>query len=685
VSSKKGESAMEIVKTDCALCVNCCGLNAYVDEGRLVKVEGMAEHPVNLGSLCPKGERLVEYEYSNDRILFPRMRENGTWKRVSWDEALETIASKLKGIKEKHGARALAVYTGSVGVEHLEISYFAQRFRGAYGTPNFITVDSGCWRARILSRILTFGTFPSEDIENTKCVILWGHNPDESRFPVARQIRKAVEEGAKLIVVDPKRIPLAKEGIHLQIKPGADCALALGMMNVMIYEGLFDKEFVDQQTVGFNELKEHVNQYTPEKVEEITGVSAADIKRCARIFAANKPGVIVQGICSLDRQIDNMQNNRALSILQILTGSIDVHGGWVATYALRLKDLRLPIDEKPIGGDEYPLFYNAWGMTTPYGHAMVFPDVVLSEKPYPIKALIVSGGNPALTIPDSRKYRQALEKLDLVVVMDIFMSETAEMADIVLPASTFLEQSGVGDFPPVAMHGIPYVMLRKKIIEPLGESWPDWKIFSELGRRMGYEKYFPWETDEEMLEMLLEPSGITLKQLQGKPEGFYYTEKLYDAYKKKGWKTPSGKIEIYSETFKKAGFDPLPKPLETPLSPTKEYPLLLTTGARTNEYIHSQLRHIPKLRSRVPEPLMEIHPSTAAEYGIVDGEKVFVETEKGKIKIRAKITKDMSQQVVSIPHGWAEANANMLTDIEVRDPIAGYPVDKGIMCRVTRM
>jgi anaerobic selenocysteine-containing dehydrogenase len=592
---------MEVIKTDCALCVNCCGIDAYVDKGRLIKVEGTKDHPVNLGHLCPKGERLVQYVCSGDRLKYPMKRDHGEWHRISWDEALDTIASKLKEIKEKYGAHALAVYTGSVGVEHLEISFFAQRFRGAYGTPNFITVDSGCWRARILARILTFGTFPSEDLENTKCVMLWGHNPDESRFPVARQIRKAMREGAKLVVIDPRRIPLAKEGLHLQLRPGTDCALALGMMHVIISEGLYDKEFVEKWTFGFDKLVEHVKSYTPEKVEEITWVPAALIKQGARIFATTRPGAIVQGVCSLERQTNNMQNNRVLAILQAITGNIDVPGGWVTTQTIRFKDLRLPVEEAPLGAEEYPLFYNAWGMTTPYGHAMLFPDRVLSGKPYPIKALIVGGGNPAVTMPDSNKYKKALEKLDLVVVMDLVMSETAEMADIVLPVCSFLEQSGIGDFPPVAMHGLPYIMLRKKVIEPIGESWPDWKVWSEIAEEWD-TRNTSWKPIEEMIEMLLEPSGITLKQLQDKPEGFFYTQKQYGRYKEKGFKTPSGKVEIFSETFKKAGFDPLPahrEPSQSEISDpelVKEYPLILITGARELEYIHGQLRHLPELR-----------------------------------------------------------------------------------------
>lgn len=682
---------MEVIKTDCALCVNCCGIDAYVDKGRLVKVEGTPENPINLGALCPKGERLVEYEYSPYRLKYPMKRDNGSWKRISWEEALDTITTKLKEVKEKHGAHALAVYTGSVGVEHVEVSFFAQRFRGAYGTPNFITVDSGCWRARILARIMTFGRFPSEDTENAKCIVLWGHNPDSSRFPLARQIRQAMQKGAKLIVIDPRRTPLAKEGLYLQVRPGTDLALALGMMNVIIAEGLYDKEFVEKWTVGFDELKEHVKAYVPERVEEITWVPSAEIRSCARLFAKNKPASIVQGVCSLDRDINNIQNQRALSILQTITGNIDVPGGWVCTNAIRLTDLRIPVDEDPMGAAEYPAFYRLWGKANPYGHAMLFPDMVLTEKPYPIKALIVAGGNPALTIPDSKKYKEALQKLDLVVVVDVVMSETAELADIVLPACTFLEQTGLGSFPPVAMFGIPYVILRKKVVEPPGECWPDWKIWSELGRRMGYGEQFPLQSDEEMVEMLLAPSGITVKKLMDNPSGLYYTSKEYGLYKTKGFRTPSGKIEILSETLKQAGFDPLPNYLEPTQSPVsspelaKDYPLILITGARILEYIHTQLRHVPEIRHIAPEPLMEIHPSTAGKYGVLDGEMVYLETKKGRIKIKAKLTNDIAPQVVSVPHGWAEANVNKLTDIEIRDPICGYPQDKGLLCRIVKL
>ena len=682
---------MKLIKSDCILCVWGCGINAYVEQGKLVKVEGMTEHPLNQGSLCPRGKALVDYVYSPDRLKYPMKMENGGWKRISWDEALDIIATKLQQIKDKYGARALAIFCGSIGVENNELAAFARRFRGAYGTPNFLSVESNCYRSRILARQLTFGTYLIEEPEKAKCIILWGHDPDNSKPPLARQIYQALDNGLKLIVIDPKRTPLAKRGMHIPIRPGTDCALALGMLNVIISEDLYDKEFVDKYTIGFDKLAEHVKQYPPEKVEKITWVPAADIRRIARIFATTESASIVQGICSLDQHINGLQNNRVLSILQTVTGNIDKPGGWVAVPFPRLGSLHIKVEEEPIGAAEHPLFYRLWGRTSPYGQTMYFADAVLAQKPYPIKALIVGGGNPALTLPDSSKIEQALEKLDFLVVIDLFMTETAKMADIVLPACSFMERSGVGYVYGVTS-GMPYILLRKKVIEPLWECWPDWRFWCELGRKMGYGTYFPWQTDEEVVEHWLKPTGLTIEQLsEQNPEGVFFADKKYDMAQKGEFRTPSKKIEIYSQTLAEHGYDPLPAHIEPSQSPisrpdlVKEYPLILTTGARTLEYTHTQMRNVPRLRQSAPEPMAEIHPDTAIKYGITDGDTIAVETRKGNIKIKVRTTEDLTPGIVSIPHGWAQANANLLTELEPRDPVTGYTELKALLCRIRKV
>ena len=676
----------KVVKTDCAMCYQSCGLNVYVKDGKITRVEGMPEHPLNEGDLCPRGQTIPDFVYSPDRLRYPMEREGEGWKRLTWSEALDKIANRLKEVKENYGAKTLALYCGSVGVENMELSTFGHEFLSAYESPNYISVEGICFRARILARQITFGMYPIEEPENARCIVLWGHNPDTSDMPLARRIHKAVENGVKLIVIDPRRIPLAKKGLHLQLRPGTDCALALAVMNVIIHEGLLDREFTEKWTFGFDKLKEHVKNYSPEKVEEISGVPAADIKRFARLYATVKPACIVQGINTLDQSINGIQNSRALAILQAITGNIGIPGGWVRTPRLRF-GVKYALTGEPIGAEKYPLFYQIWGRASAFGQAMVFPEMVISGKPYPIKALIITGGNPVLTMPESNKVREALEKLDFLVVMDLFMTETAELADIVLPACSFLEKTGIA-YDYGVCHGIPYVMLRKKAIEPLWESWSEWKFWTELGRKMGYDKQFPWTTDEEAVSYQLEGTGITIDQLKDNPAGLLFASKWYGV---RPFRTPSEKVELYSETLEKFGFDPIPTHKEPTYSPistpelAKEYPLILTTGARILEYTHTQMRNIPKLRAKAPDPIAELHPSTGIKYGITDGETAIIETKKGSIRIKVKHSEDVLPNVISIPHGWAQANVNVLTDINACDPITGYPELKALLCKIKKM
>jgi anaerobic selenocysteine-containing dehydrogenase len=681
--------AKRVIKTDCILCINSCGINAYVEDGKLVGVEGMAEHPASEGYICPRGKALVEYVYSPDRVLHPMKKTNGTWQRITWDKALDTIAGELQKIKEEYGARSLAVYNGSIGTENIELAAFAQRFRGAYGTPNLLSVEGNCFRSRIMARQMTFGNLYTEEPWKSRCAVIWGQNMDNSAGPKAAKIYKAMDAGTlkHLIVIDPKRIPMANRGTYIRIRPGTDVALMLGMMNVIISEGLYDRAFIDRCTLGFDKLEEHVRQYTPEKVEKITWVPADDVRKIARIFAANKPAANVAGTAPIDQHINGFQGNRALAILQIITGNVEIPGSWISIPMIKLGDLRLTEISEPIGADVHPLFRRFWGRTSPYGQQNLFADAVLEEEPYAIKAMIVNGGNPALTLPDSDRVAEAMKKLDLLVVMDLFMTETAQLADIFLPACSFLEKSGLG-YVYGATWGIPYALLRKKVVEPRGESWPDWKIWSELGRRMGYQEYFPWNSDEEVVDFFLKPSGLTRRQLEEEhPEGAFYVEES-KKYLGGTYRTPSGKIEIYSETLFENGYDPLPvyvEPSQSPVSApklAKHFPLILTTGARIPQYTHSQLRNIPSLREEAPEPVAEVNPATARKYGIANGDIASIETPKGKICMKAQTVEEMSPGVVSIPHGWPEANANRLTSTDIRDPITGYTEMKALLCRI---
>ena len=310
-------------------------------------------------------------------------------------------------------------------------------------------------------------------------------------------------------------------------------------------------------------------------------------------------------------------------------------------------------------------------------------DAMRTGKPYPIKSLIVHGANPALTFVDTGRVADAISKLDFMVVMDHFMSETAKMAHLVLPAATYMERVDICDFYP-KMCNLPYVMMRKKTVQT-GECWSDRKIWLELAKRMGYGEFFPWKDEEEVLDYILEPSGMTVQKLTEEiPEGMPYGEWTYGAYKN-GLRTPSGKIELYSEILSKYNYDPLPVPAVSLSSGNllKDYPLVLIHGTRQFEYLHSRGREVTKLKKMKPEALAEIHQDTAAKFGLKDGDFAVVETPRGSIEVRIKATHDIMADVVSIPHGWAEANVNVLTDYTPADPISGFPA-KARPCKVTK-
>lgn len=670
-----------VIKSACRMCRHACGIDVRLQDGKVLEVKGTAENPASAGILCPKGRAIVEYIYSPNRIRYPQKRVAGQWQRIDWDEALNTMATKLERIKQEYGARALAVYCGESASQCDGIVYL-RRFLDVYGSPNLFSGSSLCNRPIPMACQLTFGKAFVPEPENSRCIVVWGIDPYSSNHRQATQILTAKKSGAKLIVIDPRRTFFAKRAdVYIQPRPGSDCILALGMLNVIVSQGLYDKEFVSKWTTGFERLTGHLADYSPDKVEEATWVPGNVIREAATILATTRPACIIPG-SALNHQTCAVQNIRALSILQAITGNIDVAGGWIAPVELRLSPMALPekLSERPLGEDQYPLFV-ASRRGRLEGQAAVLTDALLTDEPYLVKAMIVAGGNPVLSWPDTTKVVKALQKLDFLVVMDVTMTRTAELADIVLPAATFLETTELHSY---GSSGLPYVILRKKATE-VPECWPDWKLWFQLAKRMGYEEYFPWSDEEEAIDFLLRPSGITVKDLKWNATGIFYGSKQYKGYEKQGFPTPSGKIEIHCAKLEELGHSPLPAPQQAEAADpelAKEYPLILTTGARALEYTHSQFRNISSLRKRVPGPVGEIHPSTAERYGIADGEMMFIETTKGEIKIKARVTEGIIPYVISIPFGWEEANANVLTDWRAADPISGLPVLASLLCKI---
>ena len=676
----------KVILTDCTLCYHSCGTKVTVEDGVAVKVEGLESHPLNKGKLCPKGEATLDNIYHPERLKYPMKRVDGGFERITWDQALTEIAAKLSRLKNEFGPSVLGVFSGSIGVENLEMAGLTQRFKAAFGSPNFFSVESICYRMRIRTRQITFGKYPTEELDSN-LYILWGHNPDESDFPLRLAIEENLKKGAKIVVIDPKRIPLADHAeMYLRIRPGTDGAMALAMINVIINEKLYDADFIEKYTFGFDKLVPHIQKFTPEWAEKITWVPAQEIRKLAHLFAKTKGAGIYQGTNTQDQTANGTQNSRIFSVLQVITGNINNPGGWTISPRLKLGDVGMAVEGEPLGADQYPLFYEVWGRKSPYGVVTCVPENV----PEKIKAFFVIGGNPILSMPDSNAFRAAFQKLDLLVVHDLFMTETAELAHYVLPACSHLEKWGLA-YNYNVCHCLPYLMLRKKAIDPFYESWSEWKFFTELAKKLGMGDQFPWRSEEELVAFELGPTGLTFKQLlEEKPEGAFYQQKQY-GMKDGKFTTPSGKIDIYSEALKKVGFDPLPTYLEPRKSPfsspelLKKYPLILSTGNRSLYFTHGQFRKINSLKGKNPEPKAEIGPKTAVQYGIKEGDDILIETNRGVARMKAQVEEKVSEGVVLVPHGWPrESNANLLTDTECREPIMGYPDMKSLLCSIRK-
>ncbi|MBL7178459.1 MAG: molybdopterin-dependent oxidoreductase [Desulfobacteraceae bacterium] len=665
-----------------------CRMRVTVEGGNVVEVCGDPNDPEGKGELTLRGEHIKEFLYAPDRLTYPMKRTGekgeGKWERISWDEALKTVAEKLKEIKQTYGAEAIDFHHGHYHSGDI-LGTYLPRLANLIGTPNITNPSHVCHLPRVFLQFnIDLGAVFQPDLPHTRCLLLWGGNPRATNKPQEIAINEARARGVKLIVIDPRVISYAGEAdIHAQLRPGTDGALALGMLNVIIKEGLYDKEFVEQWTVGFDKLAQHIEEYPPEKVAEITWVPAETIRKIARMYATTKPACISPRN-ALDQHTNASGAIRAINILMTITGNLDVKGGNIMMIPISMgcEDLKLfdklspKAAEKKLGADTCLLskLSTAW----PSAHTPLLWDAILHDNPYPVKAMMVMAANPALICANSNVVQEALRKLEFLVVADIFMTPTAELADIVLPACTFLEQTRFVTYDIHADHGwnaTSRIGLSPKVVEPLEESWSDWKIICELGRKMGYSEYFPWKTREEAIDDELQPLGITCEELKQHPEGliitvppFFYTQQrgffggimrgiiklmafrdypeTYKKYETKGFLTPSKKVEIYSERLEKLGYDPLPvycEPAESPVSQpelAKEYPLILIAGTKLAAYTHSMMRNIPGLRKHAPENLVEIHPDTASKLEILDGEFVKVSSPRGNIQCKARSLSD---------------------------------------------
>ncbi|MDG6995545.1 MAG: molybdopterin-dependent oxidoreductase [Nitrososphaerota archaeon] len=688
-----------------SLCRGCghsgCGVVVQLSEnGNVKSIVGDPSHPVSHGYICVKSLASIDIHNHPDRLRYPLKKEDGKWRRISWDEALDMIASKFKQIVNESGPEAVGFIRGT-GRHYI---HFFERFCNVFGSPNRVNNNHMCYMPRVaLSKIFGFPRVPVVDyFSNPACIMLWGANPVVSNPDeyVGINLQKLLNsKAARFIVIDPRQTRLSdRADIRLRPRPGSDYLVALSMLNVIISEGLYDRDFVENYCTNFEALADFVKAFSPEMTQQKTWVKASDLRDAARLYARTKPAAIHWGV-AIEQSMNCTGSDSALMYLVALTGNLDVQGGNVFFDPPRIvtqnefimKEMLSPeIAKKRIGGEDFKLL-SMIGRITPY----FMWNSILNADPYKIRAVLCAGSNPLVVREETKLVRRALGSLEFFVVIDLFMTPTAELADIVLPSATWLECNCIGDY--WKEHG--FVFPQVKVVEPPGEAWSDMKIFNELAKRLGLGKYF-WNDVEESLDYILAPSGM-------KWEDFVRSGQLrgpvrYQKYKTDGFKTRYGKFDFWPETFRNWGLGPLPEyqeNAETPFSKpemAKDYPLILITGVRTMEYFNSEFRNLSRARSLHPYPLAEIHPLTAKGLGIEDGDWIAISTPRASIKQVARLTNRIDPRVVSIEQGWWYpeleglgwdlSSANALTSCQPSDigRLIGSTNLKGLLCKVEK-
>jgi len=714
---KKENTDIRVVKTFCDRCHCECGVLVYVQNGKAVKIEGDPDCPINEGSLCPKGLAAIRFVYHSDRIKCPMKRSGqrgkGKWKRISWDEALDTVATRFKEILEKYGPESITWSWGDASAHcHLITK---QGWLCAMKAPNHLHSDAHyCFHPVMIANKLTFGEVltseGSPDYKNSKCIMLWGGNPIMSHPVAARNIMIGRRNGAKLIVVDPRFTEIAaKADIFLQPRPATDDALALGILNVIINEDLYDKEFVARWCVGFDELRNRVQEYPLERVSEITWISKEKIIQAAKMYATNRPGTTHTRMGTV-MNTNAIQTVRAINIIPAICGDLDVKGGHIipskppgfkGRREIMDKDLRQSpeIENKRIGAKEFPLLCSSDSLAHNNSHPPSVIHTMLTGKPYPIRALWACN-NLFLALEGAKETKEALMSLDFVVGSDFFMTPTMELCDFILPPCGYLAREEVLE----PFCTCNFIGARRKAIEPEFDTRDEREITYEVIKRMGLTFPTDWDSIEKQNDMRVKGMGITFEEF--KKKGYIIEPIRYKKYEEKGFNTPSGKVELYSSMMKRFGYDPLPYYQESPETPisapelAQDYPLILITGGRHIVYFHGANKQIPWLREIVPYPTLQIHPDTAAELGIKDGDWVWIEAPKGRgrVKMKAELTEAVHPKVVHAPSHWwypeikgpehgcwdSNINAILLNDPPY-DPICGATPLRGNLCKVYKV
>lgn len=763
----------------CPLCISHCGCVATISDGRLVKLEGDPDHPTGT-SFCIKGKTAPEQVESPERLLYPLKRTAGKgavdpgWQRVTWDEALDTVAQNMTRLAQESGAESVAFsVTTPSGTAVADAMPWIFRLIHAFGSPNTVWTTHVCNWHKDFTPALTVGADNGmPDYAATGCILHWGFNAAISWPAQARETTEALKRGAKLIVIDPRRTGLAnKADLWLRVRPGTDGALMLGMAGVLIAQEWYDREFVCNWTnapflvrddngkflrgdalgsepsdyviwdderqapyclssggklyevaevrtalyghyavatnegivscrPAFERYARVCREYPPKRVEAITGVPAEQVSEAARMMYENGP-VSYYAWSGLGQSTNATQTSRALSLLHTLSGDIDRPGGNVYFTKPPLNNVMgaglLPKAQldKALGSDSYPLGPHVRGWITT---RELYPAII-EGKPYPVRGLFAFGSSLLTTRPRPDLGEEALSKLAYYVHCDITHNAMSRYADIILPVASPWERGGLMGGFAVSQEADSLLQMRRPLVQPKGEARSDSWIVFQLAKRLGLAEHFFDGDAEAGLRYVLAPGGITLEQLHERPEGIrLQLETRYYKYRKYGFNTPSRRVEFYSEQLLDAGQAPLPEYVEPCVGPlsrpdlTAEFPLVLTS-AKWVQYCHSQYRNIPRLKRQLPEPLLELHPDTAAVREIHEGDMVRIVSEAGEIQARAKLNSSLDPGVVCSQYGWwsmcdaetGNANYAGLIDNRVADPVSGSLPLRAYLCQVERL
>ncbi|MBU0514784.1 MAG: molybdopterin-dependent oxidoreductase [Proteobacteria bacterium] len=689
----------KIVRSACRGCHGGCGVLVTVEDDRVTGIKGDPDCPINRGWLCIKGKKYHTITHHPSRLTDPLIKRNGSFQAVSWDQALDLVSERFLRIKKELGPESVVLGYGT-GRDN---EAFIYRLANTFGTPNVLTAGHMCYGPRIVTGITRCGNLPVVDYEGRPaCVIVWGANPLVSNPDEYKGIylARAMLRGTKIICVDPRRSMVAKRADPwLRIKPGTDGALAWGMINHLIAEKLYDAEFIESYVHGWDEFVARAGEYPIAWAAAKTGLGEDEIRAAAEMFARHRPAGIHWGV-ALEQSRNCVNTISLLICLMAMTGNLDRPGGSVfypnppvqnASQVGAHRVLDPDVRGRRLGGDRFRLA-DRIGVINP----KAVWDAILEEKPYPVRALYLISTNPVISRANAKQVMAALKKVDFLVVQDFFMTPTANEADVVLPASTWLEHDYVGDL--WKRHG--WVVARQKAVQ-VGQARSDYDILNDLGKRCTDEKFW-WPTIKDALNEVLSPSGLSWEDFCAR--GFLQGERRFHKYRTDRFRTPTGKVEFYSTIMERLGFDPLPGYLDPPESPwsspdvAQRFPYQLITGARIPSFFHSENRQPGLLRSKRPEPLVEMHPEVAAAKGIVEGDWVEISSPRGAVRQKAVVTDRVPENVIAADHGWwypedtknlgwDRSNIDVLTDnaFETCDPAMGATSLRVLLCDVRRV